>query len=61
MPSSRDLPDPGIKLTSLMSPTLAGGFFTTSAIRKILSNPSPSLKAKEPGALMPEGRRRWMS
>ena len=26
--SSRDLPDPGIKLTSLMSPALAGGFFT---------------------------------
>ena len=27
---SRDLPDPGIKPTSLMSPELAGGFFTTS-------------------------------
>ena len=27
---SRDLPDPGIKPTSLMSPALAGGFFTTS-------------------------------
>ena len=26
-----DLPDPGIKLMSLESPTLAGGFFTTSA------------------------------
>ena len=26
-----DLPDPGIKPESLMSPTLAGGFFTTSA------------------------------
>ena len=25
-----DLPDPGIKLTSLMYPALAGGFFTTS-------------------------------
>ena len=25
------LPDPGIELTSLMSPALAGGFFTTSA------------------------------
>ena len=24
-----DLPDPGIKLSSLMSPALAGGFFTT--------------------------------
>ena len=30
MPSSRDLPDPGIELVSLMSPALAGGFFTTS-------------------------------
>ena len=26
-----DLPDPGIKPTSLKSPVLAGGFFTTSA------------------------------
>ena len=26
-----DLPDPGIKLSSLLSPALAGGFFTTSA------------------------------
>ena len=29
--SSRDLPDPGIKLASLMSLALADGFFTTSA------------------------------
>ena len=27
----RDLPNPGIKPTSLMSPELAGGFFTTGA------------------------------
>ena len=27
-----DLPDPGIEPTSLTSPALAGGFFTTSAI-----------------------------
>ena len=27
----RDLPDPGIKPVSLMSPALAGGFFTTRA------------------------------
>jgi len=26
-----DLPDPGIKPTCLMSPALAGGYFTTSA------------------------------
>ena len=30
-PSPGDLPDPGIKTTSLISPTLAGWFFTTSA------------------------------
>ena len=29
MPSSRDLPDPGIKPESLMSLALAGRFFTT--------------------------------
>ena len=29
--SPGDLPDPGIKPVSLMSPALAGGFFTTSA------------------------------
>ena len=30
MPSTRDLPDPGIELESLMSPALAGGFVSTS-------------------------------
>ena len=30
-PPPGDLPDPGIKLVSLMSPALAGGFFITSA------------------------------
>ena len=29
-PSPRDLPDPGTKLKSLASPTLASVFFTTS-------------------------------
>ena len=29
MPSCRDLPNPGIKPESLVSPALAGGFFTT--------------------------------
>ena len=29
-PPPGDLPDPGIKPTSLMSPALAGGFFITS-------------------------------
>ena len=32
--SPGDLPNPGIKLTSLMSPALASGFFTTSATWK---------------------------
>ena len=31
MPSLEELPNPGIDPTSLMSPALAGGFFTTSA------------------------------
>ena len=31
MPSSGDLPDPGIKHTSLTSPAFSGEFFTTSA------------------------------
>ena len=30
-PPPGDLPDPGIKLASLESPALAGGFFTISA------------------------------
>ena len=31
---SRDLPDPGIKSESLVSPELAGGFFTTNGTWK---------------------------
>ena len=31
LPSPGDLPDPRIGPTSLMSPALAGGFFTTGA------------------------------
>ena len=30
-PPPRDLPNPGIEPASLMSPALAGGFFTTTA------------------------------
>ena len=33
-PSPEDLPNPGIKPTSLKSPALAGGFFTASATWK---------------------------
>ena len=35
--SPGDLPDPGIKPVSLMSPALAGVFFTTSATREALT------------------------
>ena len=35
MTSSRGLPDPGIEPTFLMSPSLAGGFFTTGATGKL--------------------------
>ena len=49
-PSPWDLPDPGIKLTSLMSPALAGGGFLPLAppgkakapFRKLLAVPKPS-------------------
>ena len=34
-PSSRNLSNPGIEPMSLMSPALAGGFFTTSATARI--------------------------
>ena len=33
---SGDLPDPGVELASLMSPALAGGFFTTSTTWEVL-------------------------
>ena len=33
----RDLPDPGIELTSLMSPALASGFIITSTTKEALS------------------------
>ena len=33
-PTPGDLPNPGIELAPLMSPALAGGFFTTSATCK---------------------------
>ena len=35
-PPPGDLPNPGIEPVSLLSPTLAGGFFTTSAIWEAL-------------------------
>ena len=38
-PPPGDLPDPGIKPSSVVSPALAGGFFTTSATWDTLSSP----------------------
>ena len=37
-PPPGNLPDPGIKLVSLMSPALAGRFWTTSAPGKLINN-----------------------
>ena len=37
-PPPGDLPDPGIKPLSLLSPALTGGFFTTSNTREALHN-----------------------
>ena len=36
-PPPGDLPNPGIKPASLLSPALTGGFFTTSAPREALA------------------------
>ena len=35
-PSPGDLPDPGVEPASLMSPAMAGGFFTTSATAQLI-------------------------
>ena len=40
-PPPGDLPDPGIKPTSLMPPALAGGFFTTSATWEVHLESNP--------------------
>ena len=37
-----DLPDPGIEVVSLLSPALAGRFFTTSATWEVLTPGKPS-------------------
>ena len=46
MPSSRDLPDPGIEPASLRSPALAGRFFTTSTTWEAVQHPNWPLSAK---------------
>ena len=40
-PPPADLPDPGIEPVSLMSPALAGGFFTTSTTWEAKKQISP--------------------
>ena len=56
-PPPGDLPDPGIKPTSLVSPALAGGFFATSTTWKALpllsshSRVSPSIHCSRPALL----------
>ena len=45
-PSPEELPDPGIKLASLMSPALAGEFFTPSATWETLTQPYPNVQMK---------------
>ena len=44
-----DLPDPGIEPTSLVSPALAGGFFTTSATWEAHSPPRPVPTVRDSG------------
>ena len=46
-PPPGDLSEPGIKLTSLMSPALAGEFFTTSATWEVLKDPIGEKKKKK--------------
>ena len=46
-PSAGDLPDPGIKPTSLMSPPLAGRFFTTNITREAPIIPGGILNLRE--------------
>ena len=44
-PSPGDLPNPGIEPVSLISPALAGGFFTTSAPWKVHGEHEPSQRS----------------
>ena len=60
MPSSRDLLDPGMEPISLMSPALAGGFFTTRATWQV------PVRSLEEGVTCPStcsivGCQRWAS
>ena len=50
-PPPGDLPDPGIEPTSLMSPALAGGFFTLVPLKKPLSHQGSPLMLPTPSVL----------
>ena len=57
-PPPRDLPDPGIKSLCLASPTLAGGFLTTSStFMETLEIP---LDCKEIKPVNPKGNQPWI-
>jgi len=45
-PPPRNLPDPGVEPASLLSPTLSGGFFTTTATWEAPDSISKSNKSK---------------
>ena len=46
-PPAGDLPDPGTELASLMSPALAGWFFTTSTSWEALTNASQTYQMSD--------------
>ena len=46
-PPTGDLPDPGIESTSLMSPVLVGGFFTTTGTWEALMDKTASCILKK--------------
>ena len=51
VPFFRDLPDPGIEPTSLMSPTLAAGFFASSTTCLLMAvGESPEQKQEPLGS-----------
>ena len=57
MPSSRDLPNPEIKPTSLMSPALAGRFFTSSATWEAPAGTAP--EGRKPDSNPPSWEGPW--
>ena len=46
-PSPGDLPDPGVEPTSLVSPALAGRFFTTSVTWEALHTAEPGSESRD--------------